>query len=68
MVLGLKLMLVPLGSPVADKFTALLNPSVTVVEMVPVTCPAGAALTAFGAVKVNDGGSVAVTVRATEAF
>ena len=37
MVLGLKPTVVPLGPPVADKLTALLNPSEIVVKIVPVT-------------------------------
>ena len=68
MLLGLKLMVVPLGPPVADKLTALLNPSETVVEMVPVTGPPAVALTAPGRLNVKAGGADAVTVSTTVKF
>jgi len=68
-VLGLKLTVVPLGPPVADKLTALLNPSETVVKMVPVTFPPVVPMfTALGAVNVKDGGSAVVTVSTTDMF
>jgi len=46
--LGLKLTVVPVGAPLADRLTALLKPPLTVVVMVEVPWPPGATLTEDG--------------------
>ena len=66
-VLGLKLTVVPLGAPVADRLMALLNPPLTAVVMVEVPELPAATLTEVGELaSVKLGG--AVTVRVTVAL
>jgi len=66
-VLGLKLTVVPLGAPVADRLMALLKPPLTVVEIVEVPELPCTTLTEVGeAATVKLGG--AVTVRVTVAL
>ena len=47
--LGLKLTVVPVGAPLADRLMALLKPPLTVVVMVEVPCPPCATLSGAGA-------------------
>jgi hypothetical protein len=66
-VVGLKLTVVPLGTPVADRLMALLKPPLTVVVMVEVPELPAATLTEVGEpVSVKLGGTV--TVRVTVAL
>ena len=66
-VLGLKLTVVPLGAPVADRLIALLKPPLTAVVIVEVPELPAATLTDVGeAARVKLGG--AVTVRVTVAL
>ena len=61
--LGLKLTVVPVGAPLADRLMALLKPPLTVVVMVEVPWAPCARLTEVGAaLMVKSGGAVTVSV------
>ena len=64
--LGLKLTVVPLGAPVADRLMALLKPPLTVLVIVEVPWLPGNTLTEVGEpVSVKLGAAVTVTTRLT---
>ena len=61
--LGLKLTVVPVGAPLADRLMALLKPPLTVVLMVEVPWAPCATLTEVGAaLMVKSGGAVTLSV------
>ena len=61
--LGLKLTVVPVGAPLADRLMALLKPPLTVVVMVEVPCAPCATLTEDGAaLMVKSAGAVTESV------
>ena len=60
--LGLKLTVVPVGAPLADRLTALLKPPLTVVVMVEVPWAPCATLTEAGAALMVKSGAVTVSV------
>ena len=61
--LGLKLTVVPVGTPLADRLMALLKPPLTVVVMVEVPCAPCATLTEDGAaLMVKSAGAVTESV------
>ena len=63
MILGLKVIVTPLGAPVADRLIGLLKPLVSDVVMVDVPWFPGATLNELGEAEIpNVGGSVTVSV------
>jgi hypothetical protein len=68
-VLGLKVTVVPLGAPLADKLIALLKPPLTVVVIVEVPLPPCTTVAEIGeSTSVKLAETAAVTVRVTVAL